>query len=207
LPAILTALGDDGEAAAVESAILLLPEFPSSELIAVALDHCYGENLPRALERVRPLAENHPPIASALAEFLAQQSATVGPLSRGSSRRPDKLSDLDAIEQAQLMIAGLAYDGRELTAAVRLQAGDEDTGSFQGALELVAINDADGEVVYQAVLPSVDSGTIFRAGTTRKVASIIQMKLGECKNPRLLTALKTAFGETKKAKKPSKKRC
>jgi hypothetical protein len=94
------------------------------------------------------------------------------------------LEQLSDTEREQLRRSGILYDGNDLPAADRLAPGDVDLGpTFLGFCELCRIVDGD-EHVFDAWFYRVDSGTIFRAGTTEKVAEIIQFGL-ECSDPEL----------------------
>jgi hypothetical protein len=87
--------------------------------------------------------------------------------------------ELTAVEREQLRQAGKLYDGEDLTAAERLgDAGDEvdEEQSFAGFVHLWRVVDG-AEHRYDAWLYQVDSGTIFRAGTTDVAAEIIQFGL------------------------------
>jgi hypothetical protein len=109
--------------------------------------------------------------------------------------RPDGVDELTPLQQAQLVAAGKRYDGGEYSAAERLsfEGSDAHPGgqkqSFKGFLEIREIVDASsGRPAYDAFLYMVDSGTIFRTGTTDVVADIIQCGL-ECDDEALEAAL------------------
>jgi hypothetical protein len=68
--------------------------------------------------------------------------------------------------------------------------------------ELILLVDDKGKPAYDAWLYMGDSGSIFKAGTTKRIAEIIQGSL-ECKPLTLHLALKDAFAEAAKAKKSS----
>jgi hypothetical protein len=57
--------------------------------------------------------------------------------------------------------------------AIRLDPKDTPE-SFRGFVTIVELQDKTGKPAFDAVLVKVDSGTIFRAGTTRVVADVIQ---------------------------------
>lgn len=107
------------------------------------------------------------------------------------------LSELTEIEREQLRLAGQRYDGENLPAAARL-AGEEpeqEEGSFLGFCDLWRVVDGD-EHLYDAWLYMVDSGTIFRAGTTEIVAEIIQCGL-ECEDEDIRMQLGPAMVEAR----------
>jgi hypothetical protein len=95
-------------------------------------------------------------------------------------REIDGAGGLSDVERAQLHEAGLRYDGADIDAETRLaDGGDEE--SFLGFCTLWRVGEA-GDVRYDAWLYMVDSGTVFRAGTTEVVAEIVQFGL-ECTDP------------------------
>jgi hypothetical protein len=93
-----------------------------------------------------------------------------------------------------LRLAGEYYDGQPLAAADRL-ARDGDEGSFYESCELWRILDGDRHA-FDAWLYMGDSGTIFRAGTTNKVADIVQCGL-ECSDRRLRAEIGPAMVEAR----------
>lgn len=81
--------------------------------------------------------------------------------------------DLGPVAEAQLRLAGKAYDGRDLEPEQRLDGEMED--SFAGTLEHHVLVDAEqpGAVpVFDVLLYAGDAGTVFRAGTTDIVGAI-----------------------------------
>ncbi len=117
-------------------------------------------------------------------------------LTCGRCLKPMALDELTPTQQAQLAAAGKLYDGRDLPAADRISVeGSDETGfdqSFRGFLELCELLDGAGTPAYDAVLYMVDSGTIFRAGTTDVVAQIVQCGI-ECADPSLEKELEVAL--------------
>jgi hypothetical protein len=104
-------------------------------------------------------------------------------------RTIEQLSD---VEREQLRLSGIAYDGLDLPAEARLAPGSVDEGpTFLGFCELCRVVDGDDHV-FDAWLYRVDSGTIFRAGTTEQVAEIIQFGV-ECPDPELEQRMEEAF--------------
>lgn len=108
------------------------------------------------------------------------------------------LDQLDDALIAQLAAAGQRYDGVDAPAADRIAPeGFDDEPDEGGPLynpEVWDVVDATGAPVYQVWFYSVDSGTVFRAGTTDAVADIIQFDL-ETQDP----ALKPALADAKRA--------
>ncbi|GAA1514522.1 hypothetical protein GCM10009827_031550 [Dactylosporangium maewongense] len=86
--------------------------------------------------------------------------------------------ELSPVEREQLRAAGRLYDGEDLDAEARLSDDDQDESGFRGFCWLWRVVDGD-EPRFDAWLYQVDSGTIFRAGTTEVVAEVIQFGL-EC---------------------------
>ncbi|WP_433334468.1 hypothetical protein [Dactylosporangium sp. CA-139066] len=85
-------------------------------------------------------------------------------------------AELSEAEQEQLRAAGRLYDGEDLSAEERLGAAEDEEASFAGFVALWRVVDG-AEHRYDAWLYQVDSGTIFRAGTTEVAAEIIQFGL------------------------------
>jgi hypothetical protein len=86
---------------------------------------------------------------------------------------PETISELSDIQQRQLEKTGQRYDGTKHPAAIRLDS-NETPESFYGFVTVVELRDKAGKPAFDAVLVKVDSGTIFRAGTLRVVADVIQ---------------------------------
>lgn len=87
------------------------------------------------------------------------------------------LDQLGDTQKQQLILAGLHYDGQELTAEERLSDDpDLEECSFLGFCDYYQVKDGD-EVLYDAWITMVDSGSIYKAGTTELVAEIIQFGL------------------------------
>jgi hypothetical protein len=102
----------------------------------------------------------------------------------------EAVEQLTDVDRRQLRAAGQLFDGEDLPVEARLDAaGDE--GSFYGSCSRWRILDGDRHA-YDAWLYLGDSGTIFRAGTTDKVAEIVQCGL-ECSDRRLRAELGPAM--------------
>ncbi|GAB3824353.1 hypothetical protein ACFPIJ_63245 [Dactylosporangium cerinum] len=113
-----------------------------------------------------------------------------------ASRFVDEREIIDAgglspIEREQLRAAGRLYDGEDLDAEARLADDDHDEASFRGFCTLWRVVDG-AEARFDAWLYQVDSGTIFRAGTTEVVAEVIQFGL-ECADPEVRRELGPAM--------------
>jgi hypothetical protein len=110
------------------------------------------------------------------------------------------VDELTPLQQTQLVAAGKRYDGGNYSAAERLsfEGSDAHPGgqkqSFKGFLEIREIVDTSGQPAYDAFLYMVDSGTIFRAGTTEEVADVIQCGL-ECDDEALEEALEPVVAD------------
>lgn len=87
-------------------------------------------------------------------------------------RDPQTLADLSASERRQLRVAGKLYDGQDLPARRRI-ASDDPEECFGGFLTLWDV-EVGGVHLYDAFVYAVDSGTVFRRGTTEVVAERIQ---------------------------------
>lgn len=87
-------------------------------------------------------------------------------------REPRTLADLSASERRQLRVAGKLYDGQDLPARRRIASEDPEE-CFGGFLTLWDV-EVDGVHRYDAFVYAVDSGTVFRRGTTEVFAERIQ---------------------------------
>ena len=116
-------------------------------------------------------------------------------------RTPTHVDDLNAIEREQLAYAGMLWDGEDKTATERLSDSPDTEGCFLGFVDFWDVVDTQTEeVLYHACLLMVDSGTIFRAGTTEVVAEVIQMYLDHAIDPQLHNALGHAISNTAETK-------
>ena len=112
-------------------------------------------------------------------------------------RKITSVDELSAVERAQLQAAGKSYDGEDLPVEARLEGdgSDEIEGSFAGFCDHWKVVDG-AQHLYDAWFFMVDSGAMFRAGTTDEVAAIIQFGL-ECEDPQLRIAIGAALVEAK----------
>lgn len=121
------------------------------------------------------------------------------PLRITNLRHVTALSDLVEHERAQLAAAGKEWDGCDLPAAERL-TDDEDAEFDEGGPlykpELCDVIDDAGAVVYQLWTYCVDSGSLFRAGTTESVGGFIQNYL-EVEDPALYREIALALKAAK----------
>lgn len=99
-----------------------------------------------------------------------------------NKREVTSAEQLSPHQAEQLRACGNAYDGSDLSPAELLAPGD----GGEAVLNHVQLWDVVDEdvVVYEAWFYQVDSGTIFKAGTTEIVAEIIQSGL-ECDDEEL----------------------
>ncbi len=103
----------------------------------------------------------------------------LGNLRVESRLRPSSVRDLSATQKKQLRVAGRGHDGKDLPAEARLakrpprdQPDPEE--SFAGDLEILEIADEKKKILYDVFVCGPDSGVVFRKGTTRAVAELIQ---------------------------------
>jgi hypothetical protein len=114
---------------------------------------------------------------------------------------PRKIASIDDLttesEKAQLQYAGKMWDGQDLPAEDRMEPGGPDASesSFAGFCDLWKVVDGDDHL-FDAWFYMVDSGAVFRAGTTEAVAGVIQFGL-ECDDPALRVQLGPAMVEAK----------
>lgn len=88
---------------------------------------------------------------------------------------PGSVEQLDVIGREQLRICGQRYDGEDLPPEQRLFHTDVEieTNFYTMMLARWDVLD-DGKHVYDAWFFAVDSGVIFRAGTTEVVCIVMQ---------------------------------
>lgn len=157
---------------AVETALAVLDELDAGDVAHLALRlNGPGWSRRRVVERLEELAATRPNVRAA----LDHRDGSVPPprLVCVESRAPRGVDDLREADADQLAVAGKAWDGLELPADARLEgAGAE--ASMVESLEIRRLADASGKHLYDAILVGGDSGTIFAAGTTDVIASIVQ---------------------------------
>ncbi|MEU4360028.1 hypothetical protein [Streptomyces virginiae] len=91
------------------------------------------------------------------------------------------MDQLNATQLEQLRLSGMAYDGQDLPPSERVSTQEEsEPESVLYSCELWDVM-IDGSVAYEAWLYQVDSGSIFKVGTTEMIAEIIQCGL-ECED-------------------------
>ena len=192
--ALLAAMGDDTLFDTMSGVLALLDDVPSKRLTLALLERTDATGLPAMLTALDAFGERHAEIREALADYRAKKSKRVIALVCGPAVKPLSVDALNAAQQKQLRAFGRAYDGDDLPATARLAPGkDPESGSFSGFLELIPIVDAKThKTVYDAYL-TVDSGSIFKTGTTTQVAAITQGGLEQCKDPALYAALGKAL--------------
>ncbi len=86
------------------------------------------------------------------------------------------VAELDPVERAQVVAAGLRYDGVELAPELRLAAGEDagEEGEAWYQPSRWSVLDVTGAAVFDVWLYNVDSGTLFHAGTDEPAADLIQ---------------------------------
>jgi len=90
-------------------------------------------------------------------------------------RTPQTVDELDAVGRAQLRVCGERWDGHDLPADERLFPTDVENETNLYTRELAVWDVMDGDAhVYDAWFYAVDSGLIFRAGTTDVVCVVVQ---------------------------------
>src|SRR5262249_240038 len=92
-------------------------------------------------------------------------------------REPETVDDLDAIGREQLRVCGKRWDGEDLPPEERLSPTDLEIESNFYTAELAVWDGLDGTThLYDAWFYAVDSGTIFRAGSTEVVCIVMQFE-------------------------------
>jgi len=86
--------------------------------------------------------------------------------------QPQSWEELSVVHKAQLERISMDYDGGRRRPEERLLDNDEE-GSFYGCIDVCELVEGD-ELRYELWLYNVDSGSLFVAGTTTKIARIVQ---------------------------------
>jgi len=198
-PAVIAAIGPVVDDADLSVAFAVLARWPSAKLAQLVIDNSIeqDESQKSILGRLAKLGKSKPIVARTLAAYRGEIEPEIDPveLHTMAIERPKQAAALSAIQVKQLLRAAVDYYGsrRELAA---LFAGEHKLYN----LELRSIADAKGKHVYDAWTYNGDSGKVFRADTTKVVASVIQFHASECAEP-LAQGLQAALGE-----RPAKKR-
>ncbi len=206
-PALSAALRASHPNYALTAALDLLERFPSREILEAYFDisksigHAPRVDLPR-LEKV---AAKHPDVRVELDARMKRKVALLK-LHVTDDFAPMGVSELSVLQKKQLVRVGTLYDGRKLDAEARIGDGEwETTGTFRGMLTITELADEAGKPRVTVFECLADSGTLFRAGTTKVVAQIIQCGL-ECEDTRLHEALYVALDARDKARRNAKKK-
>ena len=125
-------------------------------------------------------------------------------------RRPSRFDELDPIQRAQLEVCARLYFGEDeaVPIAARLGGDGEDPEAEFCFVELWDVAE-EGAHRYDAFLYNVDSGTVFRRGTTEVVAEMIQCYFDQADDEAFEAALqdgyRAACAERAAGKKAAKK--
>jgi hypothetical protein len=189
----------------VRLALEMLPEFPYPSVAEIVVAHIdVTRDTENALALLREASAKNPAIAKVTKSLFAKLEAR--PKLRISKHiAPVTRADLDALRTKQFETAQAGYGGKRLTVA-RIFAEEEDEAGetiMPSLTEIVLLVDEKGAPAYDAWLYMGDSGSIFKAGTTKRIASIIQGGL-ECKPLPLRVALKDALAAAAKAKREAR---
>jgi hypothetical protein len=199
MPAIIASLGREAATEAVHGALTWLTVYPTAELVTLVLARSKDSELmppTKARAALSKLAAKSPPIAAALAGKPAP-TVSVGLTTR--ARSPD---DLTPIQAKQLLAAAKAYDGKAVPIARRFGPDDGSETSFGSTIEFSTITL--GKRTFDVVQFAGDSGSVFKGGTTKEVASILQGGV-ECEDAELDAALSDALSAPKKTKPTAKR--
>ncbi|MBA3391592.1 MAG: hypothetical protein H0T89_03055 [Deltaproteobacteria bacterium] len=178
----------------MQNALLLFSEFPSRDLAAYLVELTKDAE-PASKERIVSdlvAAAAHDDDIAALVAALKQNNPKKIVLTCARALKRPTLKKLSPQQQKQLRAAGKRYDGKDLPAAKRLGADRQDEQSFLATLTVCELLDSRGKPAYDAFLYMVDSGTIFKAGTTKVAAEITQGSLA-CNDEALADALDKAL--------------
>lgn len=167
--------------------LALLEAFPTREVMKLVLDNIdQSDHHPKreVLAALTKLAAKHPLVDEMLAAFTGRkplrQQLT---LKVKAKRKPRTFDDLSAIERKQLAHAGKLWDGKKLDARKRMSTDKKD-----GEVSLRSLLEIKDLGAYTLLRYAGDTGCVFKAGTTKVVAEIVQDSL-ECDDPALHEAL------------------
>ena len=109
-------------------------------------------------------------------------------------RRPSRFDELDPIQRAQLEVCARLYFGEDeaVPIAARLGGDGEDPEAEFCFVELWDVAE-EGAHRYDAFLYNVDSGTVFRRGTTEVVAEMIQCYFDQADDEDFEAALQAGY--------------
>ena len=116
-------------------------------------------------------------------------------------REPARFAELDPIQRRQLAVCARLYFGdEEVPIAARLGGDGEDPEAAFCFVELWDV-EQDGAHAYDAFLYNVDSGTVFKRGTTEVVAERIQCYFDQAADEALEAALQAGYHAACKARR------
>jgi hypothetical protein len=188
----------------IRVALEVLPEFPYPGVAEVVVAHIDAtRDTEKALALLREAGAKNAGVAK-VAKPLLSKLAKAPKLKIAKHVPRLTEADLDPIRTKQLETAQSTYGGKRLKAAAIFQnEADGDVGGetiLPSLTEIVYLMDEEGAPAYDAWLYMGDTGSIFKAGTTKRIASIIQGGL-ECKSLQLRVALKDALATKPKLKR------
>ena len=200
LHAALPALKRMHPGSALHVVIEVLPVLPAVALAEYALS-CIPSagGSPRKHRRaLREAAGAHADILALLdaADVAAGPPLVLTPTRERSIASEGASAVFSELDKEQLLACGKRYLGGKGAPLEVLLAenptGPDEERSLRGQLFYRAIADAKGKHVYDAWLYQTDSGTIFKAGTTRVAAEVVHFSV-TCKDDRLAEALEEAL--------------
>ena len=107
-------------------------------------------------------------------------------------REPDRIDVLSPLHRRQLAVCARLYFGDETPLTRRLGGEEDDPGASFRFVELWDV-EADGAHRFDVFLYNVDSGAVFRRGTTEVVAERIQCHFDHGEDKTLLAALQAGY--------------
>ncbi len=118
-----------------------------------------------------------------------------------SKKRPKSVAELDTAERKQLRAAGRGHDGKDLPAEARLakrppKREPDPQETFVGVLQILALANDEGRVLYDVYVCGPDTGAVFRAKTVKQVAELIQGGI-QCDDAALSEQLRRALAGTR----------
>lgn len=187
MPALVASLHRVDATQTVHGGLAWLAMFPDAELVPLILARSKdSEIMPpgKARAGLEALAATNPALAAALAAAPAPRVVV------GAIIKPASAAELTRTAREQLQAAAKAYDKKDVPIERRFGPDDGSETSFGSTIEIstFTVNDRAFDIVQFAG----DSGSVFEAGTTREVASIVQGGI-ECEDDELAEGLSSVL--------------
>lgn len=204
----LTQMGHPGWA--LGDAKRLLPMVPDPAIARYAIE-CIKSSVGSPRQHLADLAKAAAKHPAVLAVIEAARSGKPAPIELRTIAERDvakegKKATFSKTDEAQLLVSAKRYFGKKVPLATLLSLDPHEEQSLRPVLSVRTIANDKNVPVYDVWEYAGDSGTVFKTGTTKAVADIIQGSV-ECSDEALGEALEHALHgkaakKTKKTTKP-----